>query len=171
MTTKTIVTLMILDSPACYTLVISVNACLTHDKNIGALVVADHRCIIAILKIFQHCSSVRVCTGQSIVVDAREALASCSAQIYTVFWRSLRVLCDSKLNRAYVSLKELIIYYFITHGDHFCFQFEIIINVLALSDSFDYLCYGSTVIINIFCLTVRGWTFRRQNMTLIDVRF
>ena len=28
------------------------------------------------------------------------------------------------------------------------FQFKIIINVLALSDSFEYLCYGSTIIIN-----------------------
>ena len=29
---------------------------------------------------------------------------------------------------------------------------------LALSDSFEYLCYGSTVITNIFTLTVLGWT-------------
>ena len=29
---------------------------------------------------------------------------------------------------------------------------------LALSDSFEYLCYGSTTIINIFTLTVRGST-------------
>ena len=39
----------------------------------------------------------------------------------------------------------------------FFFQFEIIINVLviALSDSFEYLCYGSTVIRNMSTLTVR----------------
>ena len=38
------------------------------------------------------------------------------------------------------------------------FQFKIIINVLvtvALSDSFEYLCYGSTVSINIFTFTLR----------------
>ena len=35
-------------------------------------------------------------------------------------------------------------------------RFEIIINVLALSTSFVYLCYGSTAIGNIFTLTVRG---------------
>ena len=38
-------------------------------------------------------------------------------------------------------------------------QFEIIINVLVIqSDSFEYLCYGSTIIINIFTFTVRGST-------------
>ena len=51
-----------LDSPACHTLVISVNACLTHDKNIRALAVADHRWIIAMLKMIERC------TGQSIIV-------------------------------------------------------------------------------------------------------
>ena len=36
------------------------------------------------------------------------------------------------------------------------FQFEIIINAfdIALSDSFEYLCYGSTTIKNICILTV-----------------
>ena len=29
---------------------------------------------------------------------------------------------------------------------------------LAFSDSLEYLCYGSTAIINIFTLTVRGTT-------------
>ena len=38
------------------------------------------------------------------------------------------------------------------------FQLEIMINVLALSASFEYLCYGSTDIINILTLTVRGST-------------
>ena len=33
------------------------------------------------------------------------------------------------------------------------YQFEIIINVSALSDLFEYLCYGSTAIINMFTLT------------------
>ena len=33
---------------------------------------------------------------------------------------------------------------------------------LALCDSFEYLCYGSTAIINIFTLPVRGSTLRRQ---------
>ena len=51
------------------------------------------------------------------------------------------------------------------------FQFEIIINVLA-SSSIEYLCYGSTTIINSCTLTVRGSNhsagidFRRQNQTL-----
>ena len=37
------------------------------------------------------------------------------------------------------------------------FQFEVIINVLvALSDSFEYLCYGSTAIRYILILSVRG---------------
>ena len=36
------------------------------------------------------------------------------------------------------------------------FDFEIIINVLALSALFEYLCYGSTIIINILILSVRG---------------
>ena len=31
-------------------------------------------------------------------------------------------------------------------------------SLLALSDSFEYLCYGSTKIKNIFTLTVRGST-------------
>ena len=31
-------------------------------------------------------------------------------------------------------------------------------SLLALSDSFEYLCYGSAAIINIFTLTVRGST-------------
>ena len=38
---------------------------------------------------------------------------------------------------------------------------------LPPSDSFEYLCYGSTANINIFTLTVRGWTldvYRRQNL-------
>ena len=38
------------------------------------------------------------------------------------------------------------------------FQFEVIIIVLDLSDSFEYLCYGSTVILIIFTLTVWRWT-------------
>ena len=48
-------------------------------------------------------------------------------------------------------------YLCINHG---FFQFKIIINVLviALPDSFKYLCYGSTAIRNIFTLTVRGST-------------
>ena len=38
---------------------------------------------------------------------------------------------------------------------------------LALSASFEYLCYGTTAIIHIFTLTVRGLTlnFRRQILT------
>ena len=36
--------------------------------------------------------------------------------------------------------------------------------LIALSDSFEYLCYGSMAIRNIFTLTVRG-------LTLSDVRF
>ena len=39
---------------------------------------------------------------------------------------------------------------------------------LTLSDSFDYLCYGSTININMFTLTLRGSTLdihRRQILT------
>ena len=36
------------------------------------------------------------------------------------------------------------------------FLFEIIINVLALSGAFEYLFYGSTAIISILILSVRG---------------
>ena len=39
------------------------------------------------------------------------------------------------------------------------FQLEIIRNELALYDSFEYLCYRFTVIINIFTLTVCGSTY------------
>ena len=47
----------------------------------------------------------------------------------------------------------------INHEDQrFFFQFEMIINILALSGSFEYLCYGSTASINICILTVRGLT-------------
>ena len=35
---------------------------------------------------------------------------------------------------------------------------------LALTDSFEYICYGSTTIRNMFTLTVRGST-RRQILT------
>ena len=35
----------------------------------------------------------------------------------------------------------------------------------ALSDSFEYLCYGSTGVINIFTLTVRGSTLDVRNLT------
>ena len=37
-------------------------------------------------------------------------------------------------------------------------QFKIIINVFALSDSFENLCYGSTAIINMLIFTVQGST-------------
>ena len=52
------------------------------------------------------------------------------------------------------------------------FQFEII---LALSDSFEYICYGSMAIINVFTLAVRGPNlvpdvYRRQMLTSTDVR-
>ena len=38
------------------------------------------------------------------------------------------------------------------------FQFEIIINVLALSDLFEDLCYGFTAMINIVIPSARGAT-------------
>ena len=42
-------------------------------------------------------------------------------------------------------------------------QFKLIINVLVpLPDSFKYRCYGSTIFINMFTLTVRGWTLGRR---------
>ena len=42
---------------------------------------------------------------------------------------------------------------------------------LALSDAFEYLCYGSTAIRNIFTLYSAGIDFTRQNLTSTDVRF
>ena len=43
---------------------------------------------------------------------------------------------------------------------------------LAPSASFEYICYGSTVIIiNCFNSFSAGTVFRRQNLTSIDVRF
>ena len=41
----------------------------------------------------------------------------------------------------------------------------------ALPDSFEYLCYGATMIINIFTFTARGLTLGRQNLTSADVKF
>ena len=45
---------------------------------------------------------------------------------------------------------------------------------LAPPNSFEYLCYGSTVIINIFTFTVRGSTlsdvYRRQLLSKVDPR-
>ena len=43
-------------------------------------------------------------------------------------------------------------------------------SLLAPSDSFEYLWYGSTVIIDIFTFTVRI-DLSRQNLTSTDVRF
>ena len=43
----------------------------------------------------------------------------------------------------------------INHGDQRVFQFEIIMKV-AISVSFEYLCYGSTADINILILSERG---------------
>ena len=53
---------------------------------------------------------------------------------------------------------EVLKYFYTNHGDQrVLFQFEIIINVLvSYLASFEYLCYGSTAIINISILTVRG---------------
>ena len=50
------------------------------------------------------------------------------------------------------------------------FQFEIIINVLVSSASFEYtyLCYEYVAIINIFSA---GIGIRRQNLMSTDVRF
>ena len=45
-------------------------------------------------------------------------------------------------------------YLCLTHGDQRGFQFEIIIN--AFSALFEHLCYGTTAIINILILSVRG---------------
>ena len=42
---------------------------------------------------------------------------------------------------------------------------------LALSDSFEYLCYGSTAIINRFTFYSVGIDFSRQNPTSTDVKF
>ena len=47
-------------------------------------------------------------------------------------------------------------------------QFEIIINVLALSDSFEYLCYGSTAITNIFNSVSAGIVFIREHLPYKD---
>ena len=43
-------------------------------------------------------------------------------------------------------------------------------SLLALSDSFEYLCYGSTAIINSFTLYSAGIDFF-LNLTSTDVRF
>ena len=47
-----------------------------------------------------------------------------------------------------------------------CFQLAILTNVLviALSASFEYLCYGSTAITNIYPFSA-GTVFIRQNLT------
>ena len=42
---------------------------------------------------------------------------------------------------------------------------------LAFSDSFEYLCYGSTANRNIFYFYSAGIDFSRQNLTSTDVRF
>ena len=42
---------------------------------------------------------------------------------------------------------------------------------LAISDSINYLCYGSTAIMNNFTLYDAGIDFSRQNLTSTDVRF
>ena len=41
---------------------------------------------------------------------------------------------------------------------------------LDLSDSFEYLCYGSTAIINVLIFSVFGIVFIRQNLTSVHVR-
>ena len=41
----------------------------------------------------------------------------------------------------------------------------------ALSDSFEYLFYGSTNVINILYSYSAGIDFRRQNLTTTDVGF
>ena len=50
-------------------------------------------------------------------------------------------------------------YFCINHGDQIDFSFEIIINVLVSSVSFEYLCYWSTAI---------RIDFSRQNLTSTD---
>ena len=40
---------------------------------------------------------------------------------------------------------------------------------LALADSFEYLCYGSTTVRNIFILTVRGSTVDVRGRILVQV--
>ena len=50
-------------------------------------------------------------------------------------------------------------------GTQSFFQFEIVINISALPDPFEYLCYGSTAIINILLLHIN---FRRQSLQMAD---
>ena len=47
------------------------------------------------------------------------------------------------------------------------FQFEIIINILVLSGSFEYLFYGSTTIINIVISAGLYLTFTVRGPTLV----
>ena len=67
---------------------------------------------------------------------------------------SERCYCDVLViyNTVFLSLN----YFCINPETEGFFQFEIIINALVVSASYEYLCYGSTIIINIFTLTVRG---------------
>ena len=44
-------------------------------------------------------------------------------------------------------------------------------SLLGLSDSFEYLWYGSTAILNILYFYSVGIDFGRQNLTSTDVRF
>ena len=48
------------------------------------------------------------------------------------------------------------------------FLFEIIINVLAHSASYEYQCYGSTAMINIFNSFSAGIDCRRQILTPVE---
>ena len=84
-------------------------------------------------------------------------LTTCTAHLYVLSCRQ-----DSGIfYRPYLKPRSAEIICKKHRNQMVCFQFEIIINVsLALSDSFEYysVCYGSTVITNIFTLTVRGST-------------
>ena len=75
-------------------------------------------------------------------------IANLGKEMFNTFKKKLITICDLTLT----TLK----YFCINHGNQRSFfQFEIIINVLVLSASFEYLCYRSMAIINILILSAR----------------
>ena len=69
---------------------------------------------------------------------------------------------------------KMLNYFFINHGDQrVFFILKSSIMSLSLSHLFEYLCYGSTVIIHIFTLIVWGSTLdvRIWRLQTVDVRF
>ena len=53
-------------------------------------------------------------------------------------------------------IRTMLKFFCLKHGDPVFFLFEINLNVLVLSGSFEYLCCGFAAIINILILSLRG---------------